>query len=299
MEDNHFSHYEKNIVVGDFAIACVRYRNDMRPELPLCAMAFYHPGKYRTDFQFAIDYVKPDNSGALLFGSESFSVPTFLYRRENGELDWFAGRNEDMPKLSFRISQDWTKFTLYWDNTETNGEKAFWEFGRLFAYGILNRDACVLHGVLMEHQGHGILVCAPAGTGKTTHTRMWRDRENALIINGDRCLCRRTGGIWYAYGMPWAGSSGEYINRKVPITAIVSLRQDKQNSVRRMQPFESAIFLMQRIFAPVWPGELQSKAFDITDVLAGTIPMLELSCRPDYEAVDVLKEAIEKLGETG
>ena len=81
---------------------------------------------------------------------------------------------------------------------------------------------------------------------------MWRERENALIINGDRCLCRKLDGRWYAYGMPWSGSSGEYINRRVPITAIVCLKQAPENAVRRMNPFEGTLAMMQRIFAPVW-----------------------------------------------
>ena len=43
-----------------------------------------------------------------------------------------------------------------------------------------------------------------------------QDHKNALILNGDRCLCRKKHDVWYAYGMPWSGSSGEYINRRVP-----------------------------------------------------------------------------------
>ena len=147
----------------------------------------------------------------------------------------------------------------------------------------------------MEYEGKGILVTAPSGEGKTTHTRMWRDREQALILNGDRCLCRKTEGKWYAYGMPWAGSSGEYINRRVPIHAIVALRQSSVNSVRSLSAYEGAIWLLQRIFAPMWPGSLQDQAFDLVKELAEEIPMLELSCTPDYEAVQVLKKAIEFL----
>lgn len=297
MEDNCFRSIPKTLIIGDFTIACSRQGTFIRVEIPFSGMAFYHPGEYKADFCFNVDNVEPDNSGKLLFGSEDFMIPTFLYERENGDFDWFTKTHEDESALSFRISKDWTSFTLYEDNTGTNGERAFHEFGSLFSYAVLNHEACVLHGVVMEYNGMGILVTASSGTGKTTHTRMWRDRENALILNGDRCLCRKLDGEWYAYGMPWSGSSGEYINRRVPITAIVCLKQAPENKVRRMDVFEATLAMMQRIFAPVWPGEMQNKAFDLTEDLAASIPMLELSCRPDFEAVDVLKEAIENLGE--
>lgn len=295
MEDNRLSRKAKNLTIGGFVISCSRQCAGMRAEIPFSGMAFYHPGETDADFQFKIDRTEPDNSGELLFGSEDFMIPSFLWRRDSGCYDWITKQRDRTPGMSFRISPDWTEFTLFEDHTGTNGERAFREFGSLFSYAVLNRHACVLHGVVMEHEGRGILVTAASGTGKTTHTRMWRDRENALILNGDRCLCRKIDGAWYAYGMPWSGSSGEYINRRVPVSAIVSLRQGAHNQVRRMNTFESAVCLMQRIFAPVWRCDMQERAFDYTEELASEIPVLELSCRPDYESVDVLKAALDGL----
>lgn len=297
MDDNRFLRTSRYLRIGDFGIAYAKRRSDVHLEIPLSGMAFYHPEGIHTDFRLELNLVEPDDSGALLFGSADFSVPTFLYRRENGGFDWLTQTPEGQSALSFRISPDWTKFTLYGDETQTDGAAAFREFGSLFSYAVLSRHACVLHGVVMEYDGMGVLVTAPSGTGKTTHTRMWRDRENALILNGDRALCRKRDGVWYAYGMPWAGSSGEYINRRAPISAIVTLRQAAENRVRRLPAFEGCVCLMQRIFAPVWRGTLQNRALDLTEELAAEIPMLELFCRPDYEAVDVLKRALLALRE--
>lgn len=295
MENNRFSRRRKNLVIGGFVISCFRNIPGRRAEIPFSGMAFYHPGEAASDFQFKIDAADPDDSGRLLYGSDDFMLPAFLYQRASGVYDWIRKNQDGTLALSFRISPDWTEFSLYNDQTDTNGERAFHEFGTLFSYAVLNHRACVLHGVVMEYEGKGILVTAPSGEGKTTHTRMWRDREQALILNGDRCLCRKTEGKWYAYGMPWAGSSGEYINRRVPIHAIVALRQSSVNSVRSLSAYEGAIWLLQRIFAPMWPGSLQDQAFDLVKELAEEIPMLELSCTPDYEAVQVLKKAIESL----
>lgn len=296
MEDNRFNRQRKNLIVGDFVISCYQVCADIQAKIPFSGMSFYHPGETTPDFQFVINTVEPDNSGKLLFGSSDFMIPTFLYQRDMGYLDWITKQQDTSFGLAFRISPNWTEFTLYEDQTDTNGERAFHEFGSLFSYAVLNYHACVLHGVVMEYEGKGILITAPAGTGKTTHTRMWRDHKNALILNGDRCLCRKLDDVWYAYGMPWSGSSGEYINRRVPISCIVNLKRGDTNYVTPMSVYSSSIYLMQRIFAPVWPGELQNKGFTLCEELASELPVLELYCRPDLDSVEVLNRAIKKYG---
>lgn len=124
-----------------------------------------------------------------------------------------------------------------------------------------------------------------------------QDHKNALILNGDRCLCRKKHDVWYAYGMPWSGSSGEYINRRVPISCIVCLNRGLQNTVQPLSIFDVTIRLMQRIFAPVWPGELQNQAFNYCEELSSEIPVLDFYCKPDLESVEVLAQAIQSLGE--
>lgn len=268
---------------------------DIRVEIPFAGMAFYHPEERPAAFRFLIEAQEADDSGALLWGSEEFAVPTFLYRRDSGAFDWLTRQSGGRPGMSFRINSDWDTFTLYQDQTGTKGERAFRECGFLFSYAVLQHHACVLHGVVMEYDGMGILVLAAAGTGKTTHTRMWRDRKNALILNGDRCLCRKKDGVWYAYGMPWSGSSGEYINRRVPISCIVNLNRGTENTVSRLPVFDGTLRLMQRIFAPMWPGVLQNRAFDCCEELAAEIPILDFYCKPEPQSVDTLERAIRQV----
>ena len=96
--------------------------------------------------------------------------------------------------------------------------------------------------------------------------------------------------------MPWSGSSGESINRRVPVSCIVNLKRGNSNAVRSMSVFDGYIYLMQRIFAPVWPGALQRKGLDLCEELATEIPMLELSCKPDLESVEILEQAVKRYG---
>ena len=148
----------------------------------------------------------------------------------------------------------------------------------------------------MEYCGKGIIISAPSGTGKTTHARMWRDSRNALIINGDRSTCQKKNGIWTGFGLPWSGTSGEQINRSVPICAIVILERAEINQVQQItNPLETFISLLPHVQYPFWDTELTSKAMDLLDDFIQETPVLHLHCRPDLESVDVLENAINQL----
>lgn len=286
---------EDTLVIGGFTTELRKKHVPFSFEPPPAFRDFRQKSDLQPDFRLIAGAAAPDSSGTLLFGSDEFAFPVFVYRRDSGYYDWMTKNGDRTPGLSFRISPDWTEFTLWDDRTGTDGEHAFSVFGSLFAYAVLRLNACVLHGVVMEYAGKGILVTAASGTGKTTHTDMWRAYRGARIVNGDRCLCRKINGVWYAYGMPWAGSSGIYMNRRVPVSCIVSLRRGETNSVSRLSVFDGCIDLMQRIFAPVWQGELQNRGFDCCEALASEVPVLALSCRPEPESVEVLLRAVEAL----
>lgn len=138
----------------------------------------------------------------------------------------------------------------------------------------------------------GIIISAESGGGKTTHARLWRDYENALIINGDRVLCRKVDEQWYAFGQPWCGTSGECVNRKVPIKAFVIIKKHMENKVERIDPYNAALKLAQRIFAPRGNKQLMNYAFDYIDDIVANIPVFELQCTPDITAVETLKKVL-------
>jgi hypothetical protein len=201
-----------------------------------------------------------------------------------------------MPEIKLHVLDDWSTLVLSQNTARPRRfrqEMLFFECGFAFNYAMLSHGACVFHGVVLEHEGRGILITARSGVGKSTHARLWRDHENALIINGDRSLCRKLEGRWYAYGMPWCGSSGEYINRRVPVTCIVELHRGEENRVEEADPFGASMYLLERIFAPVWESKLRERAVDICGEIGSSIPVLRLYCRPDPDSVRVLKQAVE------
>ena len=96
-------------------------------------------------------------------------------------------------------------------------------------------QAALLHTSFIKWQGKAILFTAPSGTGKSTQADLWRRIEGAEIINGDRAVLRKEGGIWKAWGLPYAGSSRIFRNESAPVGAIVVLRKNDRNELRRLR----------------------------------------------------------------
>ena len=282
--------------IGGFSIVCSA-RTKLNGEvfhLPASFMAFSRQEREPAELHFTVDESFPSNPSEPVFRAENFMGNSF-YRRSDGGLDWYRRNGDDSPGIKLHILDNWSTLVLSRNTAvpqKFRSEKLFFECGCAFNYAMLAHEACVFHGVVMEHEGKGILITARSGVGKTTHARLWRDHENALILNGDRSLCRRIDGRWHAFDMPWCGSSGEYINRRVPISCIVELRRGEENQVKEVSPFEASMYLLERIYAPVWEPELREKALDRCREIGSSIPVLRLACRPDRDSVRVLKEAL-------
>ncbi|HWT26848.1 MAG TPA: hypothetical protein VN131_02835 [Mobilitalea sp.] len=219
-------------------------------------------------------------------------IPYRIYQTNLNEYLWIRNYRFSDKELAFKISGDWSTWTLIADNSNSMGMDSFEELAYIFPYSILNKDGILFHGVVMEWQGMGIIFCAHSGVGKTTHTRMWKDNENGNILNGDRALCCKAGGEWFTYGAPWCGSSGEYQNKGMKLDVVVLLEQSDENEVQVLRPVQGAKELIRLTFAPSWEESLMNLAFDSINDIVMKVPVLKLRCRPDYEAVAVLKDKL-------
>lgn len=152
----------------------------------------------------------------------------------------------------------------------------------------------LLHASFINVDGGAVLFSAPSGTGKSTQAALWQRFRGSDIINGDKALLRRTeqDGRWYAFGSPWAGSSAIHRSEKLPLRAVVLLRQAPQNSIEAVEPFTAFKQLFSQSSAPLFDPELLAKSTELLEHLANNVPILLLKCRPDEEAVKILENAL-------
>lgn len=157
---------------------------------------------------------------------------------------------------------------------------------------LLRFDGLILHASVVDWEGKGILFCAPSGTGKSTQAALWERYKGSRTLNGDRAGIRCEGGIWKAWGLPFAGTSGIYSNESVPIRAIVLLRQGAENVITPVQPIEAFKRMLPECSAQRWEAGFMERLTGVLSALICDMPMYQLSCRPDLEAVELLRDAI-------
>ncbi len=82
-------------------------------------------------------------------------------------------------------------------------------------------DTVLFHGSALAIDGDGYLFTAKSGTGKSTHTRLWRERfgDRVVMINDDKPLLHIDAGSVIAYGTPWNGKHRLGTNASVPLRA--------------------------------------------------------------------------------
>lgn len=149
---------------------------------------------------------------------------------------------------------------------------------------LLQHEAFLLHSSFVEINGQAVLFSGPSCIGKSTQAALWEKYLSANILNGDRCVIRKFPDGFYGCGSPWAGTSKIYHKEMAPIKGIFLLKQSSENSIRRLG-VEAFSRLYNQSIVNSWDTAFVEKLTSLISELMSEIPIYELSCRPDEEAV--------------
>ncbi len=165
---------------------------------------------------------------------------------------------------------------------------------RKAARGLLDYGVLLLHGSCIALDGVGYLFTAKSGTGKSTHTRLWREAfgSRAVMVNDDKPMVRITEEAVTAYGTPWNGKHGLDTNTAVPLKAICLLERGEDNTVCRVKAGRYLPVLLQTYLPEDREGI--RKVLALLDRLLTRIPVYRLACNMEPEAAWVSYEAMEK-----
>lgn len=173
--------------------------------------------------------------------------------------------------------------------------KAFLMFScQLFYTHAVQRRILYLHSSLVDFHGSGLMFLGPSGIGKTTQAELWRRFRGAVIINGDVVFVQETEKNFLGWGTPWHGSSPYCENASVPVRAMIILRQASENSIRELTGFEKVTAVSESVFYPRWLENGMELCLETLNHLLSAMPVYELSCRPDGDAVRLTEETIFK-----
>lgn len=164
----------------------------------------------------------------------------------------------------------------------------------IFFFKVQQKGMIAVHSSSLVYRDRAYLFSAPSGTGKTTHTNMWIQELGVDILDGDLCVLSCEDDKVYAYGLPWAGSSKKYMNKKVRLGGIVFLERARKDTVRRLDLFSGAITLTARCFTPTFTSDMVSKNTDISVKISERTNMYVLACTKKKSAFTCIKTAIDE-----
>ena len=164
---------------------------------------------------------------------------------------------------------------------------------RKIAEGLYAYDTLLFHGSVIAVDGEAYLFTAKSGTGKSTHTRLWRKLfgDRAVMINDDKPFLRVTEEGVTVYGSPWNGKHGLGNNICAPLKAICILERGEQNAIRSIPANEAVSMLLQQSNRPRQAKWLP-KYMELLDKLSGNLAFYRLSCTIDPQAAAVAYEAM-------
>lgn len=158
---------------------------------------------------------------------------------------------------------------------------------------LISRNILLLHGSAVSVDGEGYLFTAPCGTGKSTHTRLWRDYfgDRATMVNDDKPFLKITSNGVTVCGSPWTGKHGLGNNISVPLSGICLLRRGIDNRIQSSTRENLVLFLREQLHTPIDPT-LLPKMFEMVDTLTELVPLWEMSCNKNVEAAKLSYDAM-------
>ena len=123
---------------------------------------------------------------------------------------------------------------------------------RRVAENLARRDVLLMHGSTVAVDGRAYLFTAPCGTGKSTHTRLWREvfGDRAVMVNDDKPFLKLTEDGVLACGSPWTGKHGIGTNVCGPLDGICILSRGRENLIRPAEQDKTLEFLRSQCFPP-------------------------------------------------
>jgi len=151
----------------------------------------------------------------------------------------------------------------------------------------LDKGLCI-HSCVINYEGEGILFSAVTKTGKSTQAHLWQEMfPGTEIINGDNGFCRVLDGCPFVFGAPWCGDSNEYMNKTLPVRAIVFIERASENSIEKLSALEAFMRLSARCYMPFWDKALVNKTMDTVEYMTQKVACYLLRCQPDRDAVRI------------
>ena len=161
--------------------------------------------------------------------------------------------------------------------------------GANFCDGLLTYDGFMLHASGIVYENKAYLFSAPSGTGKSTHTGIWRKtfgEDKTFILNDDKPVIRIIDGEVMAFGTPWSGKTDQNENIGVPLQGICFVSRSETNWIEPMSPKDAVHRILDQTVRPQ-NAENMSKLLELLNAVLSKVKVHTLHCNMENEAAIV------------
>lgn len=244
------------------------------------------------------------HSGIFIHRMDELSVPQGEYSGELGK--WKMIENcgqktvyrvlnglDDAASAKIDFSENRADISLLSFDEDDIQKRDMIYSGHAFGQLLLNYDRMVVHSSCIKVDGKAILFSAPSGTGKSTHTALWKEYVSGTeYINDDTPVIRldKTDEV-LACGSPWSGKTRLNNNISAPLCGIVFLERGTKNQIMPMSGVEAMGRLVGECRKFPYRDSV-GQAAKLCMQLLKQVPVYKLACDISYEAVETVRKEL-------
>ena len=169
-----------------------------------------------------------------------------------------------------------------------NWSVRLYRFAMWVGLGLMVAPTCTVavHSSCIVYKDKAVLFLGESGTGKSTHTRLWRENiEGAFLLNDDSPFLRVEEGKVWVYGSPWSGKTPCYKQERYELKGCIRLSQAPYNRIQKLQVLQA--------YGAIHPSCPPEFAYDnglynhislFINHLLTSVPFYHLACLPDAAA---------------
>lgn len=166
-------------------------------------------------------------------------------------------------------------------------------FYRQFCEKAVENNILLFHSSVVAVDGEAFLFTAPSGTGKSTHTALWRKvfGHRAVMINDDKPLLKiETDAVW-VYGTPWDGKHRLSTNTKAKVKAVCILQRGEENEIHQESFYEAYPWILKQTYLPDEEMGMK-KTLELVNQFMEQIPVYTMKCNISDEAAQMAYQAM-------
>ena len=248
-----------------------------------------------------VDWIDIAALGSLRTLSESYiadsNSDSAFYATDDGYLYSIVSRNESQRPALFYINSA-TNEIITDIKPSDSISLAVLRFGIWVMFGtvLLKHNAVAIHSSVIVAEGRAVLFLGESGTGKSTHTRLWRECiEGARLLNDDSPIVRIVDGEVRVYGSPWSGKTPCYKSENYPMAGLCRLSQAPHNAIKRLSNLMSIGALLPSC-PPIFAHDntLQDMICAIVGNIVRGTKGYHLECLPNSKAAELSYKTILK-----